>query len=67
MQRCLKKEKIKDKLDKEICIKCDSPIYKVADGGGSACYRCSKCSTSYVHALKWEMYDEKECQYVVVK
>ena len=61
------KKKTNGKLDKSICIKCDSPIFKVADGGGNACYRCSKCSTSYIRGLKWEMYDEKECEYVGVK
>jgi DNA-directed RNA polymerase subunit M/transcription elongation factor TFIIS len=57
----------KNKLDKLVCPKCNSIIHKVADGGGSVCYICSKCKTSYCHGLKWEMYDEKECVYKDVK
>jgi len=57
----------KNKLDKLICIKCGTTIHKVADGGGTTCYKCPDCGTSYCHALKWEAYDEKECEYVVVK
>jgi hypothetical protein len=51
------------KLDKNICIKCNSPIHKVAEGGGTICYICSKCQIRYCYSLYWEMYNEKTCEY----
>jgi len=51
---------MKSKLDKLLCIKCDSPILRLADGGGSSCYQCPKCKARYCHGLVWEIYNEKE-------
>ena len=58
---------MKNKLDKLVCIKCGDTILSIADGGGSTCYQCPKCQTRYCHGLKWEIYDEKECEWKAVK